>query len=397
MGSAQLVEIFLCTLGVLALVPASVLILQAAMAFTAEASSPPSNARRPNVAVLIPAHDEASGIGRTLACIQGALEPGDRVLVVADNCTDETADIAAAAGVVLIERRDPARRGKGYALACGVRHLENAAPEVVIVVDADCEVQAGAIERLARLCVAMDRPVQALYEMCSPPTAGPLTRLAHFAWLVKNHVRPLGYHRLGLPCQLMGTGMAFPWETIRCAALANRHLVEDLALGLELARRGKPPLFCPQARVTSSFPVSREGARVQRTRWEHGHLGVLVADTPRLLLHAARHGDGRLFAQVLDLCVPPLALFAMLVVALTAAGVAFLAAAGKALPLAFATASFLLLAAAVLVSWLGYGRRVITLSELAYAPVYALSKGSLYLKFIRHRQTDWIRSAREGK
>jgi cellulose synthase/poly-beta-1,6-N-acetylglucosamine synthase-like glycosyltransferase len=347
--------------------------------------------------VLIPAHNEASAIAGTLACIHRQLKPGDRVLVVADNCTDQTADIAAAAGAVVLERRDTARRGKGYALAWGLRHLEHAGPEVLIVVDADCEVEAGAIGRLAEACLATGRPVQALYRMRASPAGGLGMRCAHFAWLIRNQVRPLGYQRLGLPCQLMGTGMAFPWEVIRCAPVAGGHLVEDLALGLELARRGTPPLFCPAARVTSSFPLSAEGARAQRTRWEHGHLGVLLADAPGLLLAALTRADRLLFAQVLDLCVPPLALFAMLLVALIVAGAAFLAAAGGALPLVLATASLVLLAASMLASWLRHGRSVITSSQLAYAPVYALSKVPLYLKFIRHRQVDWVRSAREGK
>jgi cellulose synthase/poly-beta-1,6-N-acetylglucosamine synthase-like glycosyltransferase len=397
MRPAELTEILLCALALLALLPASVLALQAGMAFTAGAASRPSKARRPKLAVLIPAHNEARNIACTLASIRRQLRPGDRTLVVADNCTDQTAGISAAAGAEVLERRNAAGRGKGYALAFGLRHLEQAAPEVLIVVDADCEVEAGAIERLASVCLATDRPVQALYRMRPSPAVSARMRCAHFAWVVRNHVRPLGYHRLGLPCQLMGTGMAFPWEAIRSAPLAAGHLVEDLALGLELARGGRPPLFCPEASVTSSFPASAEGARAQRTRWEHGHLGVLVADAPRLLFHALTRADIRLLAQVLDLCVPPLALFAMLIAALIASSAGFLVATGEALPVSIAGLSFVLLAASILASWVRYGQRVITLRELAHAPVYALSKLPLYFRFIRERQADWVRSAREGE
>ena len=105
-----------------------------------------------------------------------------------------------------VNRHDPDRRGKGYALACGLRYLQKRGqspisdPEVLVVIDADCRVSVGTIERLARAAAATGRPVQALYEMHARPAGG----LREFAWLVKNHVRPLGYMRLGLPCQLMG-------------------------------------------------------------------------------------------------------------------------------------------------------------------------------------------------
>src|SRR5262249_28274109 len=139
------------------------------------------------------------------------LAPGDRVLVVADNCADDTAAVAAAAGAEVVQRRDPMCRGKGYALDFGVRHLAQDPPDVVIVVDADCAVAPGALARLASECSAGGRPVQALYLMHAPPGAGLRTRIAAFAWIVKNKVRPLGGQRAGWPCLLMGTGMAFGW------------------------------------------------------------------------------------------------------------------------------------------------------------------------------------------
>src|SRR5580704_2288892 len=84
------------------------------------------------VAVLVPAHNESRGLLPTLEDIKRQLRPGDRVLVVADNCTDDTAAVAAAAGAEVIERHDPTRRGKGYALDFGIQHLSSAAPEILI-------------------------------------------------------------------------------------------------------------------------------------------------------------------------------------------------------------------------------------------------------------------------
>src|ERR1700754_2372571 len=99
---------------------------------------------RPDIAVLVPAHNEAAGIAATLASIQRQLRPGDRRLVVANNCGDDTATIAGQAGADVIERSSSSERGKAYALACGLRRLAAAPPAIVVFVDADCLLQDGA-------------------------------------------------------------------------------------------------------------------------------------------------------------------------------------------------------------------------------------------------------------
>jgi cellulose synthase/poly-beta-1,6-N-acetylglucosamine synthase-like glycosyltransferase len=387
------VEILLCLAALAALVPVSVVCLQVLMALPAYRPREMPRDRRPAVAILIPSHNEALGIGGTVRSIAQQLAAGDRLVVVADNCADDTAAIAAAAGAEVIERKDQARRGKGYALDFGVRHLECKPSEVVIIVDADCQVGVGTIDRLARVCGQSARPVQALYQMHSPAGAGLNTRIAAFAWLVKTQVRPLGYHRLGLPCQLMGTGMAFPWSVVSTTSLASGHIVEDLNLGIQLARCGAAPLFCPEALVTSYFPATAEGMKSQRTRWEHGHLGLILG-APRLFVEAIAQRNAKLVALVLDLCVPPLALLMLLVLTVVAASAVFFAATAAALPLWLGTAALVMLAVAVLLCWGRYGRRVISLSSLAYAPFYALWKIPLYLKFVVRRQVEWVRSKR---
>ena len=238
------------------------------------------------------------------------------MVVIADNCSDNTAAIAATEGAEVVVRTDLARRGKGYALDFGVRYLESKPPDVILIVDADCHVSPGTVDHLVRLCCKTNRPVQAIYLMQAGPEARLNMRIAEFAWLVKNKVRPEGLNRLGLPCQLTGTGMAFPWGCLSKAMLATGHIVEDLKLGLELARAGAAPLLCPQALVTSNFPTSADGIKGQRTRWEHGHLSVILSDAPRLFLDGVRRRSADLLALALDLCVPPTALLALLVAAI---------------------------------------------------------------------------------
>jgi cellulose synthase/poly-beta-1,6-N-acetylglucosamine synthase-like glycosyltransferase len=393
---AIIIETLLSLLALAMLVPVSVFFVEVLMALPAYRPRGMPGGRRPSMAVVIPAHNETLVIAATLRAIVPQLIAGDRLVVVADNCADDTATIAAAAGAEVLERFDRERRGKGYALDFGVRHLEWNPPEIVLIIDADCAVDSGAIERLARMCLATGLPVQALYLMLSPQGAGLKTRIAEFAWLVKNQVRALGRHRLGLPCQLMGTGMAFPWSAISTAALASGHIVEDLKLGVDLAHAGAPTLFCPEARVTSHFPVTAEGIASQRTRWEHGHLDVILRVAPRLFLEALRRRDHNLLGLAFDLCVPPLALLMLLALTVFAGCAVFYLGTKLVLPLWLSATSLLMLGLSVLLAWVRYGRQVISLASLAYAPFYALWKIPLYLKFLVSRQAEWIRSRRDS-
>lgn len=385
--------LFLLLLALLA-VPVCVFVLELGFALMARPGNAAASAR-PALAVLVPAHDEGAGILATLASVFAQLQAGDRVLVVADNCGDDTAALARQAGAEVLIRHDAERRGKGYALDAGVRQLALEPPALVVVVDADCLLAPHALDRLARRCAETGRPVQALYLMRAPVGSSLKTRIAEFAWAVKNRARALGLQRAGLPCQLMGSGMAFPWPLIERATLASADLVEDLRLGLDFARAGQAPLFCPEALVTSEFPVNAQGLQSQRTRWEHGHLAMLFRDGPRLLLEALRTRNAGLCALTLDLCVPPLALLVLLALACCALGLLGWAWTGAAMPWSLALAAPLLLALAVLAAWLFFGRAILSWRELAYAPVYALVKIPLYLKFLVRRQVKWVRSARD--
>lgn len=350
---------------------------------------------RPAVAVLVPAHNESAGIAQTLDALRMQLGAHDRLLVVADNCTDDTAAVARACGAEVLERQDDALIGKSYALDYGVRHLETFPPEVLIVIDADCQVHADALSHLTGKCMEYGRPAQALYLMHAPDGAGLKTRIAEFAWHVKNWARPLGYQRMHLPCHLMGTGMAFPWQLIRQANIASGHIVEDLKLGLDLARDGYAPVFCPDALVTSVFPLSSEGIESQRTRWEHGHMQMMLKDGPGYFIQGFRDMNMGLMALVADMLIPPLALLAMLTGALFLLGGILSWITGAAWPWMLSGLNFAVLGTTVLLAWTKFGRSMLSFRQLAYAPIYAMAKLPLYLKFLVKRQAVWVRSRRD--
>jgi cellulose synthase/poly-beta-1,6-N-acetylglucosamine synthase-like glycosyltransferase len=377
------------------LLPIAVLTIEVVAAICGRRIAFATSGARTPVAILIPAHNEEGGIAATLRSIAPQLGEHDRLIVVADNCTDGTRDVAKAEGAEVVSRTSLEKRGKGFALDFGLRYLRANPPDIVIVVDADCHVAPGAIDHLARVCANYRRPVQAQYLMHNQPNAQVRMRIAEFAWVVKNLVRPMGLGKLGLPCQLMGSGMAFPWMSISNMDLADAHIVEDMKMGLDLARLGVPPIFCPEALVLSLFPTHEEGIKDQRTRWEHGHLGIILSEAPRVFFQGLKAMDFSLMALALDLCVPPLALLLMLVVVFWLAAAIFFAATGFRAPLLIMSTASVLFGLAVLTAWASHGRRIISFSSLLSASVYALWKIPMYVQFVFSRQSEWIRSKRD--
>jgi cellulose synthase/poly-beta-1,6-N-acetylglucosamine synthase-like glycosyltransferase len=350
---------------------------------------------RARVGVLIPAHDEEVALPAMVPNVRRQLRVGDRLLVVADNCSDDTAVLAERLGAEVTVRTDPARRGKGFALDHGVRHFAVDAPEIVIVIDADCAVSDFAIDRLAETCLGMNRPVQALYLMLSGPGASQVTRLREFAWRVKNEIRPRGLRSLGLPCHLMGTGMAFPWELIARANLATGALVEDLKLGLELAAEGSSPTFCPAAVVTSEFPATDEGSRTQQRRWEQGHLGVIAGEIPRLLLSAIRRRNRDLLVLALDAAVPPLSLLAMMVFSFLVLGAGAWRLGMGSAAFVISLTAFLGLIVATSVCWLKVGQDLLPPSSAFTIAGAFFRKLPFYWRIlIRRDRGGWIRTDR---
>jgi cellulose synthase/poly-beta-1,6-N-acetylglucosamine synthase-like glycosyltransferase len=352
------------------------------------------------IVVIVPAHDEESAIEATLTSLISELPSSRQVLVVADNCNDDTVKIAFKCGVEVIERRHDTDRGKGFALEYGVQHLCNRPnyPEHVIFIDADCFVRQGSLHALIEQCINSGRPVQALYIMKSKGVPSPRQKVADFAWVVKNWVRPLGLLNLGLPCQLMGTGLAIPFELLRKLRLGSANIVEDMKLGLDCAKIGSPPVFCPTALIVSYFPEEEANVKSQRARWEHGHLGMIFSEAFGTLKFALSRRDRNSLAMALDLMIPPLAFLVLILSAITVFAVAvfWLSETGLIVLTLLAILS-LSLAGGMILSWHRFGRKIISFRELLWLPVYVIGKLPLYARYWIRRETEWIRTGRDKK
>jgi cellulose synthase/poly-beta-1,6-N-acetylglucosamine synthase-like glycosyltransferase len=344
----------------------------------------------PRTTIIIPAHDEAMGIAATIAAIKPA---GFDILVVADNCSDQTASIARAAGAKTVERNDTTLRGKGHALAFARTSLSDDPPDVVIIMDADCKPLGDALTRLAEHVMRTGHAVQARNELETRADDTPMTRISNFAFSVKNVVRQRGLMRLAETCVLTGTGMAFPWAQFRDAPLATADSVEDLAIGLALVRAGHLPTYLDSARV-SSPPASGKVAVTQRTRWEHGFIATALRVAPEMIGRGIAKAHWPSFWLGLHLLVPPLALtfglamFALLIVSSLGPASSFV-------PAMVLAAIITIAGLAVLGGWRAVGRSILPFGTLLRVPLYIAWKLPIYLKLARGADRRWTRTERD--
>jgi cellulose synthase/poly-beta-1,6-N-acetylglucosamine synthase-like glycosyltransferase len=352
--------------------------------------------KRSRLAVLVPAHNEEADIARTVETLRLQINPGDRLIVIADNCSDRTAEVARQAGALVLERENQRFRGKGYALDHGLKFLADEPPEIVMVVDGDCEVSPGSLDALAHYAQTHQRPVQSTYLMKLPLNATLRDQISGFALTLKNLARPLGMKALGWPSLLMGSGMAFPWSLLQKVNLAGNKTVDDMQLTIDFALQGVSPIYVPESRVMGRLMQASHAAS-QRSRWEHGHIEVILKQVPRLLWTAVAQRRWALLILGLDLMIPPLSLLVLLWFSLIAAHVGaycsglmtgnrILLAMGAGLPIVLSIA----------VGWLKFGQDLLPLKAWSGLPRYLLWKIPIYAKFVTQPQTRWIKTERDA-
>ena len=338
--------------------------------------------------VVVPAHDEELLVASTVASLLAArFRPRPEVLVVADNCTDGTAEVARAAGATVLVRTDPARRGKSFALDFAIESLaaRGEMPEALLFVDADTTVSSNLFEAVASRLECGAGAVQVHYAAAGSESE--LARLRRLAFLLVHWARPLGAARLGLGTSLKGNGMAMPWDVVR-DGLGGAGLVEDAATSLWLARRGIAVRFEPSATVWGQMAASYEDAAVQDRRWEGGRF-ALMRDALGVTATAVVRGRIAVAAGALEVASPPLTVLGGLAVIVVIVGAAGL------VPIWLALAAPASLVASAATGWLAARASPRDLVALARAPRFVLHKGRVYLSLLRDRAPrSWERTAR---
>ncbi len=351
--------------------------------------------------IVVPAHDEELGIATTVASLRAIDYPRElcRVLVVADNCNDETAARAAAAGAIVIERTDPAHKGKGYALSYAFeRVLADGLADAVVVIDADTRVTPNLLGAFAARIVNGARVAQAEYAVANR-AASWRTRLMHIAFTLFHGVRSRGRERLGVSAGLRGNGMMFAASLLREVPHDAYSIVEDVEYGIRLGRAGHRVHYVGEAQVFGDMVAGARASQSQRRRWEGGRLWLVRRYGASLLAEGFRRRSFVVLDLAADLLVPPLTYVALALfvgVVASAAWVVF----GEGAIWAFApwgaSAAFF---AVYLVrgAWLsGVGPTAIL--DLLWAPVYMGWKVALALRGSPpSAEQEWVRTEREAK
>ena len=351
-------------------------------------------------AVVVPAHDEESSIAETVQSLRSVWYPPSRfdVAVIADNCSDRTAERARAEGAVVLERTSAEERGKGYALQWAFGRLLQEGYEAFVVCDADTVVSRnllievnGALERGAMACQCNDqvRP--------SPDSWSAEATRAGF--LLYNYVRPLGRSMFGGSAGLRGNGMAFAADTLRQIPWQAFSRAEDLEYGLVLLLNGIRVWFVPDAHVLATMPTDARNAESQRARWESGRFPIVRRFAWPLLNGAIREGSFRLLDAWIDLLTPPFVNVMTWVAGMIALNAVLWAFGVTQTPL------FILLWGAValmglfhaLVGFAAAGTLGDVMGLLRHVPRYATWKIGLYLRLFTGGDTSrWVRTTREA-
>lgn len=353
---------------------------------------------RARIAVVVPAHDEGE---RVLTTIRGLFacryeRANLAVIVIADNCTDNTAAVARAAGALVFERVDQTARGKGQALAwlltTQVEYLRTF--DLVAFVDADMFVDAGFLEALdARFADPRVEAVQGQYIVANPEHSW-LTAFSFLGFAYVNHVRAAGRCFLGGSCGLKGSGMAFRAGLILKSGWSAGSVAEDAEFSRMLTLRGVRVWYEPLARVSSNIPEAVSSARVQQERWEGGRHSVAMNYLPQVAMELFRRPGAMLLDELLDLLMPPFSIHVAMFLGYVLLAVAL----GAVSMLVVAGVTGVALLAAVVTSLVQLPMSGKGLRNLALAPVFLLFKWTLLLKLmLRSAPSEWKRTPRDGE
>lgn len=347
-------------------------------------------------AVLVPAHNEEVLLPRLLDNLKKVDYPAHLfdVYVVADNCTDSTADIARASGVQGLERHDSQRRGKGYALRWLLEQVQVLGREydAYLVLDADSLVSSNFLSAMDARFQQGSLVVQGYYSV-SNATQTSVSALRYIALVLMHYVRPMGRRALGLSCGLFGTGMAFRREVIGRFGWDAFTLAEDVEYYLKLTQAGIKVDFAPEAVLWAEMPTSLRDARSQNLRWERGRLMMAWRYGLPFLARGVLERNALKVDAAIEQLIPPLSItfFAgFLLLALSLAS-------WQPWSIGLALAGNLALAGHLFLGLLSARVPLSAYRALALAPRFVAWKLLVYLQAMKPSDMRWTRTQRTGE
>ncbi|NTU52423.1 MAG: glycosyltransferase family 2 protein [Chlorobiaceae bacterium] len=392
----QIAELIVRLLIVVLSLPAAYLLVVTLAAYLFRKKATETN-RLLSIGVLIPAHNEEEGIVRTIESIRTGNYPKEltSIFVIADNCTDRTAEMARNAGAIVAERTDIVNRGKGQALDWFLRTQSRSYQhvEVITIIDADVQADRNYLREIS--LSFSQKGVEALqaFNGVNNPGAGWRPGLLDAAFNVFNHLRMAGPSTLSGTCVLKGNGMAFSRSLLETTGWPCHSIVEDMEFSLQLLRQKIAVHYNPDAVVRSDMVTTSKNASSQRNRWESGRFKLVRTTAMPLLGLFLRTGQSRFLVAFAELVTPPLSLLALLFALVSLMAIPLL----KGYWLACVASWWLILVFYVLSGQIQRKAPPSTWLVLMAAPFYVLWKIPLYAAMmIRKKSGAWIRTAREN-
>lgn len=221
--------------------------------------------------IAIAAHNEETVIARTVQQLQQLDYPSSlySIHVVADHCSDQTAESARHAGAVVHERDEGLRSGKGAALSwLFQRILDDHKCDAVIIFDADTRVDKYFLRAMNARLTKGDQIIQGKH-VISNPQDGWFPALTWSMFLIDNRFQNLGRANLGWSAKNMGDSICFRADVLRKVGWGDG-LADDYQLRQKFLLHGIKIVYEPAAIGFGEAPLTWSQAWTQRARWIKG-------------------------------------------------------------------------------------------------------------------------------
>ena len=236
---------------------------------------------------IIPAHNEEDVVVNLIESLKHQNYPKELldIYVIADNCTDRTAELAKEAGAIVYERFDPEKKTKGYAMQWFLAQKieENANYDAFCVFDADNIVDKEFINNMNKKLCQGEEVVQGYRDIKNPTDNWITAGYAIFYWTM-NRFYHLARYNLGLSPLINGTGFMVKFDVIKPEGWNTKTLTEDIEFSLKNIIKGKKLGWAVDAKVYDEQPLGFVQSWKQRTRWTVGHIQCIKEYTKPLAI-----------------------------------------------------------------------------------------------------------------
>lgn len=240
-------------------------------------------------AICIAARNEKFVIGNLLDSIKKQDYPKDllTVFVVADNCDDNTAEIARSKGAICYERNDLEHRTKGYALQYLFEKIEEDygrdSFEGYFIFDADNLLKSNFISKMNDAFDSGEKIITS-YRNTKNFDENWIASTYALHWIRSSRTNHRARSVLRLSTNIQGTGFLFANEIVR-NGWNYTSLTEDRALTADAVVQGYDISYQDEAEFYDEQPISLKVALRQRLRWSKGHLLAFVESGPSLFIN----------------------------------------------------------------------------------------------------------------